>query len=78
MLKKRLNKKIFEDIFCFPIEKSLRDLNNLKDLHTLALEEKDEETIHDCTEKIGQILQDVKKEEINCFYLVKTIAMTFI
>ena len=46
--------------------KSLRDLNNLKDLHTLALEEKDEETIM-IVRKNRSNLQDVKKEEINCF-----------
>ena len=59
-------KKIFEDILN-SYKKSLRDLNNLKDLHLLASEEKDDETILDCKKKIELILQDIKKNEINCF-----------
>jgi len=42
-------------------------LNNLKDLHFLASQEKDEETIQDCIKKIRQILLEVKKSEVNCF-----------
>ena len=59
-------KKIFEDILN-SYKKSNNDLNNLKDLYILASQEKDEETIQDCTKKIIQILQDIKKNEINCF-----------
>ena len=59
-------KKIFEDILN-SYKKSNNDLNNLKDLYILASQEKDEETILDCTKKIIQILQDIKKSEINCF-----------
>jgi alpha/beta superfamily hydrolase len=59
-------KKIFEDILN-SYKKSNNDLNNLKDLYILASQEKDEETIQDCTKKIIQILQDIKKSEINCF-----------
>ena len=33
----------------------------------MASKEKDEETIQDCVKKILQILQDIKKSEINCF-----------
>ncbi len=43
------------------------DLTNLKDLHLLALKEKDESTLIDCNERIRKILADVKKNEINCF-----------
>ena len=42
-------------------------MTNLKDLYSLASKEKDEETIEDCIKKLGQILQEVKKSEINCF-----------
>jgi peptide chain release factor 2 len=42
-------------------------LSNLKDLYLLASQEKDEETINDCNKKILQILQVIKKSEINCF-----------
>jgi peptide chain release factor 2 len=59
-------KKIFEDILN-SYKKSLDEINNLKDLHSLALEESDEETIRDCNEKIEQILSEIKKSEINCF-----------
>ncbi len=43
------------------------DLSNLKDLHLLALKEKDESTLTDCNERIRKILADVRKNEINCF-----------
>ena len=42
-------------------------MSNIKDLYLLASEEKEEETIQDCIKKIGQILQEIKKSEINCF-----------
>ena len=42
-------------------------MSNLKDLYLLASQEKDEETINDCNKKILQILQEIKKSEINCF-----------
>jgi len=48
-------------------KKSFKDFNNLKDLYSLALEEKDEDTIQDCNLKISQILSEIKKNEINCF-----------
>ena len=59
-------KKIFEDILN-SFNKYLKDLDNLKDLHGLASQEKDEDTIQDCYKKIIQILKDVKKTEIKCF-----------
>ena len=59
-------KKIFEDIFN-SYKKSLKDFNNLKDLYALASQEKDDETIRDCEEKIEQILNLTKANEINCF-----------
>ncbi|MDC0943042.1 peptide chain release factor 2 [Pelagibacteraceae bacterium] len=59
-------KKIFENILN-SYDKSLKDLNNLKDLYTLASQEEDEETIHDCDKKIEQILLDIKRSEIDCF-----------
>ena len=43
------------------------DLSNLRDLHLLALKEKDESTLIDCNDRIRKILADVKKNEINCF-----------
>ena len=59
-------KKIFEDIFNSFL-KSSKDLNDLKDLYSLASSEKDDEIIQDCNKKISQILKDIKKSEINCF-----------
>ena len=47
--------------------KTFKDLRNIKDLYLLASQEKEEETIQDCIKKIGQILQEIKKSEINCF-----------
>ncbi len=59
-------KKIFEDILN-TYNKLVKDLNNLKDLHSLASEEKDEDTINDCIKKVEQILTETKRVEINCF-----------
>ena len=59
-------KKIFEDIFN-SYKKSKNDLENLKDLHSLASQEKDTDTILDCNKKIEQILIEIKKSETNCF-----------
>ncbi len=59
-------KKIFEEIIT-SFRKSLKDFDNLKDLYSLAHQEKDEETLKDCYERIEQILQNIKKNEINCF-----------
>tara|TARA_B100001057_G_C22679311_1_gene883100 strand:- start:48 stop:1058 length:1011 start_codon:yes stop_codon:yes gene_type:complete len=59
-------KKIFEDILN-SYKNSFKDLNNLKDLYTLALEEEDEDTLKDCKIKINVILSEVKTSEINCF-----------
>ena len=64
--KKKKKKKKFEEIFN-SYEKLFKDLSNLKDLYTLALKEKDDETIQDCDKKVLQILQEIKKSEIDCF-----------
>ena len=36
-------------------------------MHALAIQERDEETINDCTKKVKQVLDEIKKSEINCF-----------
>ena len=51
LVKKLLNKKIFEKILN-SYNKSITDLNNVKDLHALAIQEKDEETVEDCVKKL--------------------------
>ena len=45
----------------------MKETNNIKDLFQLAVQEKSEETIEDCNEKINFILEEIKKSEINCF-----------
>ena len=42
-------------------------MENIRDLFELASQEEDEETINDCGEKILNILEEIKKNEINCF-----------
>ena len=59
-------KKIYEDILN-SYQNSFREINNLKDLHNLALEEKNDEILQDCDVKINQLLKTSKKIEINCF-----------
>ncbi len=43
------------------------ELENLKDIYNLATEESNEEIILDCVEKIKEINDKIKKNEINCF-----------
>jgi len=43
------------------------ELENLKDIYNLAAEESNEEIILDCIEKIKEINNKIKKNEINCF-----------
>ena len=43
------------------------ELENLKDIYNLAAEESNEEIILDCVEKIKEINNKIKKNEINCF-----------
>ena len=45
----------------------MQETKNIKDLFQLAVQEKSEETIEDCNEKINTILEEIKKSEINCF-----------
>ena len=44
-----------------------KDLENLKDIYSLAKEELDEEIILDCLSTIKEINKKIKKTEINCF-----------
>ena len=59
-------KKVFEDILNSH-KTTINDINNLKDLYNLAQEEKNEETLKDCDDKIDQLLKTSKQIEINCF-----------
>ena len=59
-------KKIFEDILN-SYKKSLSDINNVNDLFILATQEKNNEIIEECNLKIEQILEEIKKNEVNCF-----------
>ena len=45
----------------------MKETNNIKDLFQLAVQEKSEETIEDCNQKINVIIEEIKKSEINCF-----------
>ncbi len=44
-----------------------KDLVNIKDLFDLASQEKDEDTINDCIQKISKILLEIRSNENNCF-----------
>ena len=59
-------KKIYEEMLN-SYKKSLNEIKNVKELFALASEEKDEEIIQECNLKIKQILEDIKKNEVNCF-----------
>ncbi|MBD1172179.1 peptide chain release factor 2 [Pelagibacterales bacterium SAG-MED05] len=59
-------KKIYEDILN-SFNSSTNEIKNLKDLFNLALDEKNDEILKDCDDKIEQLLKLIKKNEINCF-----------
>ena len=44
-----------------------QDIENLKDLIALALEENNDEILSDCEAKIDLVSKQIKKNEINCF-----------
>ena len=48
-------------------DESIKDLENLKDLYSLALEESNKEITLDCLSKIEEINKKIKKVEISCF-----------
>ena len=48
-------------------KKSKQDIDNLKDLYHLAIEEKNDDIIQECIKKIGEIHNELKKNEIDCF-----------
>jgi peptide chain release factor 2 len=59
-------KKLYEDIM-LSFKSTKNEIENLKDLYSLGLEEKNEEILKDCLKKIDNIFNDVKKNETNCF-----------
>ena len=59
-------KKIYEDI-SNSYKSAFQEINNLKDLYNLASEEKNDEILLDCDNKINQLLRACKKIEISCF-----------
>ena len=59
-------KKIYEDILQSH-HQYLKEINNLKDLYKLALDEKNEEILEDCTIKADQLFKNIKDIEISCF-----------
>ena len=59
-------KNFIENILNF-YKESEKNLDNLKDLNKLALDENDTETLNDCSKKIYLILKEIKKFEIKCF-----------
>ena len=46
---------------------SVKNLENLKDIYNLALEESNQEIISDCLDQIKEIDTKIKKTEISCF-----------
>ena len=59
-------KKIFEDILS-SYQNCFKEINNLKDLYNLAIDENNDEIILDCNSKIEDLHNLIKKTEINCF-----------
>ena len=59
-------KKLYEDILN-SYHNSVNELQNLKDLYDLAQQEKNDEIVNECNEKIKEIEIDIKKIEKKCF-----------
>ena len=59
-------KNFIENILNF-YKETKKNLENLKDLQKLAFDEKDNETLEDCSKKIYSTLKEIKKFEIKCF-----------
>ena len=59
-------KSIYENILS-AYKNSTEEIQNLKDLYNLALNEKNDEILKECDEKVNQLLNSIKENEINCF-----------
>ena len=59
-------KKFFENIFD-DFNSTKNDLENLKELMDLAINENDKVVIKDCENKINLLLNKIKKTEVSCF-----------
>ena len=66
-VKKILKEKNFYSNLISSYKNIHKEFKNLKDLHSLGNEEKNEEIISDCEIKIIEILKDIKKLEVACF-----------
>ena len=66
-VKKTVKEKKKYEIILKSYKKSLDDINNLKDLYSLALDEKNEDILSDCDITVSELLKTIKDNEINCF-----------
>jgi len=66
-VKKTVKEKTIYENILGSYKNSNKEIQNLKDLYNLAIEEKNDEILKDCDEKINQLLTLIKKNEINCF-----------
>ena len=44
-----------------------KEINNLKDLHSLGADEENDEITKDCELKLKDLVKDLKKIEVSCF-----------
>ena len=59
-------KKFFEELIS-SYNSFSKDLKNLEDLYQLGSEEKNDEVVKDCENKIKNLLSELKKTEVACF-----------
>ena len=67
LAKKTIKQKNNYEEILKSFDNSLSEINNLKDLFSLASKEKNEEIIEDCFNKIIEIHENIKKSEVKCF-----------
>ena len=65
-------KKLYEDLVN-SYEVSLKQFNELNDLYDLAIEENNQSVIIESQNSIIKLHKNIKKSEINAFYLMRQI-----
>ncbi len=66
-VKSILKEKKFYENLILSYKNFKKEINNLKELHSLGNEEKNDDVIKDCENKLVEIIDKIKKLEVTCF-----------
>ena len=67
IVKKTVAEKNFYEEIILSFNNSVNEVKNLKELYELSKQEKDEELLNDCDNKLEKLVNLLKKNEIKCF-----------